>query len=1053
MPRNYTLGAPTPPQAAEPQKPLSMWEKLANLAAGGVRVGSGLLSSEGGVPGALTSGAGEGLAEVIEGSAFKQPFKKTLTRMGVESGIGAIPFGKLISGGKFLASAAKTGAMSGVGEAGREWANDQPMDKPSIALATLLGGGIGGTVGKFMGGHTPTPPVRVPEPMPTGMGNLVTQTGDIVKRGPVPLGDPLEKAANATTGKMAETAAQAAAKNAKALPKSVPYDMPLELNPDRVASQPFKGKTPTVKNVMRNEVDAAKAQELVNKGKAAVNQGKGAEEDKQVDLLLKFLSGKEAQKTKDIVAKETAQQTALDMSRKSNKEQAKPLQDLFAEIKVGKMKQDLKKGPAHVTESASFPTSTGKTGGSQSWVEPVEDDVLGGGGKARNVGQPVGPVGPNGEPLDYRAAAAQRVAASRVPVSDAAKQALQQVETSLGGAKTTSQQIAEQEVADFAKVRGTPADVAHSPKAQAMEADRVGNGPVPYIPDINEAPPVPESPLLQLLTNKMDVIGGHYKDVQAAAKGAEKGSPLQVGARTAGKGLQRSAKEAGLPTRGGPPASPGSTIPPPVDAEVIPAGPASPALSESGEPFAPSTAPPLNKGRLQDRQNWIKKGYDELQQLLREKAAGSKLGGEGGGIDPALAVRLGLGAGGAVLGAETDPLGDPTMSAAAGAGVGLGSPEIARVLLKGMRVPEHKIQEMVDTIGQPGGLKTAATKIAELFASYQRFNLLGSPTGLAANAFAGPYGANLTGAIESVLKGDPRGMTLLKELNPVSFIGRGKEAFPEAIGAIGRAEGKALAESGNNAERALALPGIAMTTYDVVARKLAKLAGYSEDEARVMTLTNEPGTSGGPVANLMKRIAGFGRGNPLGQVLFPFSRTPANLFEQGLDRIPGVGVLTNAVKDPAFRSSVKDQLVEQGLGAGIIGANYVAGENLDPDSARVARRFTTNLAGRHSLGAALGMALGQAKREGKPLSSATGQVINNLPLPSAQPAMELNNFLFGNAAGDHPTPRGLQFAPGHWPDDPLVQKIMKMLEDEGSSSTGIAPVETGRRNYILGGGS
>ena len=124
---------------------------LRSLGALGLRGGSGFLSTPGGPYGAAVAGGGEYLAELMEGS------KPSPTRIGVEAGVGLIPGSWLFKAGKFGQSLLKGGAMSAIGEAGREYASGQELDPKSIGLHMLLGGTVGGGLAKLF------PPAKAKE--------------------------------------------------------------------------------------------------------------------------------------------------------------------------------------------------------------------------------------------------------------------------------------------------------------------------------------------------------------------------------------------------------------------------------------------------------------------------------------------------------------------------------------------------------------------------------------------------------------------------------------------------------------------------------------------------------------------------------------------------------------------------------------------------------------------------------------------------------------------------------------------------------------------------
>src|SRR5258707_6959249 len=106
---------------APPPPPKSMMDKLRDLAATGVRIGSGWGASIpamepglGTLAGGAIGGLGEGAAELIEGSPLSVP------RMAAEAGMGMVPLGKVFKAGKVAQSAIRSGLMSGGGTAMRE---------------------------------------------------------------------------------------------------------------------------------------------------------------------------------------------------------------------------------------------------------------------------------------------------------------------------------------------------------------------------------------------------------------------------------------------------------------------------------------------------------------------------------------------------------------------------------------------------------------------------------------------------------------------------------------------------------------------------------------------------------------------------------------------------------------------------------------------------------------------------------------------------------------------------------------------------------------------
>lgn len=116
------------------------------------RLASGVAASPGGVWGAGISGAGEALAQQLEGADH---FNKG--RIAVEAGIGALPFSMFFKAGKPLVSAAR-GALMGAGSTvARKGADVITGEDPDAlkkwskwdALAPVIGGVTSGVIGNF----------------------------------------------------------------------------------------------------------------------------------------------------------------------------------------------------------------------------------------------------------------------------------------------------------------------------------------------------------------------------------------------------------------------------------------------------------------------------------------------------------------------------------------------------------------------------------------------------------------------------------------------------------------------------------------------------------------------------------------------------------------------------------------------------------------------------------------------------------------------------------------------------------------------------------------
>lgn len=443
---------------------------------------------------------------------------------------------------------------------------------------------------------------------------------------------------------------------------------------------------------------------------------------------------------------------------------------------------------------------------------------------------------------------------------------------------------------------------------------------------------------------------------------------------------------------------------------------ASAAIKKGLEPVGPQVTDALAR---------LRGDIESLRTAGTLKARGQKgpdITGQSGMANVELMSMLAGGLGGAAL----DPLGNPILSGLLGAGAGYALP---RGIAKAGDIAEG-LPETPDQWRE--GFLSAVEKVPQ----YQRATLLtqaGSST--IANTFVGPYGAGVTGAMEAIAKGDPRGRLLLKELGtPRDFIRAWREARPEAerllaAGEEGRAEGLQFGAEGGWFDKATAVPGLWMLQGDIVVKRAAERAGFSPLEASQMSLTAEP------THPWIRPFAGLGRSSDpqqpthrlmkaLTDFMVPFKRTPANIAEAALFRTPGVGLVFGAT-DPG--RTWRDVAVEQAgglLGAGI---GYEAGSELDPESARVGRRVLTNFAGRYSAPVGLGFAMGQAgQRTGDPTSAFNPRSLPRtlgdiFPLPTVDPAASAIGFL---TEGE--IPRGLLPAQEYiFPQEPTIRETIE----------------------------
>lgn len=989
-------GAPTAPAGPS---------TLQRLLAGAARVGSGLIgSSIAAIPGPGTAigagigGLGEYAAESIEGSPHS-PMK-----IGAEAAINAFPFGKLISGGKVLKSALQSGALTGGSTALREIAAGEDLDPQSIGLNSLLGALTGGVLGHFS-----SPMKSAPHRAPTEIQTTAQIGGQVLgAKGPtrpvvIPGGHTIQPL---------RTVDEIAALNRGIESLGNQTDQGIDLYPTQISygeEGAYLGHGPALEGGKRSlptrpgpsQARAVDPEEALRKQRVEVE---------------KVHTQANTMRSREEIEAAKAQQGWLD-------EQAaiKANQDRLDEIARLKREGNLKAGNPAIRETISGETDLGKETATIPYGPP-EDPTLTktrpggaqgqGGGKVPSGGQP-GPGGGNVVSNTWQALLDKlRVEGSSRPFRTRPKGPVQPwsdfeltppVEGGLAQELPEELPFGEPEgQLDLFSLFGKGKKVPRGPKTptfrgelqdksledlKARMAAEGGAQPIgePILPVQEPAvPPAQGEPegqgpvesLAQLILNggspfknRVDAAGFGSRAIKAAKAAGEK--VPEVGRRIAGQSLQEEAKAAGLPV-----------------------GKA--ARQAQFHENAPTSGAPADM--LTD---------DELVREVEAFKAqnGGRFGSEKGEISNALAMRLGLAAGGAAIGAAADPLGNRWASGAAGAALGAGLPSIPNVIrgLGEAGMPAEAINQIApqleETLAAPGGIKEVASQIWHQLPHLQRFNYLMSVPGLLANAAVGPYGSALMGAIEHGLSDDPRGWAAIKLLaNPKKYVQYAFEARDEAVrrlvgGEMGRAEGLGSSVTG----KVLGGPGVAMTSGDLAARRILMEAGFTEEEAKRITLTSEP------ELKLPKTIANWGRGKSdisttLMDLLAPFKRTPANILEQGAQRMPGLGFLVQNGREAAgFAADPrKQQLVQQGLSLGVGTGAGLVGYEVDPETGKMVRRFVTNAAGQYSLPATIGYGVGQALQRGdNPIYGGASSAINQLPLPTTDTIMDWAKFLSG----------------------------------------------------------
>ena len=156
-----------------------------------------------------------------------------------------------------------------------------------------------------------------------------------------------------------------------------------------------------------------------------------------------------------------------------------------------------------------------------------------------------------------------------------------------------------------------------------------------------------------------------------------------------------------------------------------------------------------------------------------------------------------------------------------------------------------------------------------------------------------------------------------------------------------------------------------MAAGDLASRKFLLKAGFSMEEAMEMTLVNEPWDKTIKKLVNMRRGTGNSITGPLFSLMLPFVRTPANILEQGIMKIPGFGALYRHSLEKGGKAAVstREMFVEQSIGATMFMSGYFVGLNAPDTHITDVRRVLTNTSGQYSLLSGLGFAAGQGARK------------------------------------------------------------------------------------------
>ena len=951
----------TPAVPVEPPAPVSPWRKYAAM---GTRGLAGLLSMEGMWPGAAISGGGEALAQTLEGDSLDPK------RIAAEAAIGAVPFHTVFGGAK-LAEALTRGALyGGGGEALREVARGEDLSPSSIGLGAAVAGGMS-SLGHFfgVGGVGKTAPKVVEETKPISLQSLPDEVAAKIEaehpiplKAKVPIQNPKVTTAlgqylhtpegqggvgsRAYQGKPMDMATQIGEQ--ERLKRSMAENIPLDQTPEQFvkaqAAEKAAQDAADEAQSIREALIARGAEPQLSYSTRSTAPIAGGTETGSMTLKMPK-AAKEGGLTNDLTEAVAAARAAEAVAPTGRgivppvSDQA--YQDLTGHPRLG-VSQAVELVPSETSNLAEFLTPGAKRGSRS--VKTVEgfnkgvEDIL-----AKLGGKPTETIAPaiEGPKTPLIAGAEAQVAPT---VSETIPATIRPPEPPISAAATASQEPGLEAPPVFRNPAHQQAYETMPPEAYAALENLWGK--------YNALP---------LGERKASGLGKQLAEIRdfftpGKMRESWKGAPLEgptpaPAAKTAysipGTDPEAAARAAGRP------------FGPAADAETI-------RINQEGA--APSMGPSPSTDKWGTA--------DAVREMLGVKAP--KGGSEAGFTDLELLTRLGLAGGGAAVGYATDPLDDPTMSAIAGGTAGVLGPEI----IKGLR----SIPNVTQKLSTQAGITEVAQRIGRDLPSFQRFNLLMSSHGLAANAIVGPAGSAFFGALEHGLSGDPRGWQAIKLLASGSWTADVPAAIEKAREVIGRAEGTAMTTASNRFEQVMAVPGVALSTGDIVMRKVLTDVGFSEDEAARIILTSEPWSQIG------KNVVNLGRGTALGQFLAPFRRTTMNIAEQAAERAPGLGFLTQAqrVRMGGEPDSMALQAIKQGVGVGVgAGAEQIA-ENTDPDNANTVRRYVSNFAGANSLPAAIGFAIGQARQAGKPVDfAALREVLGALPLPTTRPVSDL----------------------------------------------------------------
>lgn len=353
-----------------------------------------------------------------------------------------------------------------------------------------------------------------------------------------------------------------------------------------------------------------------------------------------------------------------------------------------------------------------------------------------------------------------------------------------------------------------------------------------------------------------------------------------------------------------------------------------------------------------------------------------------------LALHAGLSVAGAMAGAAMTP-DDPLTGAIIGGGLGLAPMAVYRTLSNHINsLPANSAGKSQEALSKYVSDKLKV--FAEVLPDAYRASLLSRPEGLLVNSFVGPYGAAIMGSIEHAIAGDKRGLNALKELlHPTTFTKEwfSKKVRDEAKLRVFSSSERADMRGGKGPKAlqwAMKQPAEAMTRGDITSRNILMEHGFSEREARGITLTSEPYVKG--VSDLVRAKEPSSPIGILKRMALPFFRTTQNQVEQSFMRAPVLGFFAESLFQNAPRSLAL-KLSQQGIGAGVIGISYAAGAMAPKEQRTRLTKLLTNFAGPYGTLAAAGFMAGYKSQTEPDIAqqviAGSTEAINALPLPTA----------------------------------------------------------------------